>query len=361
MKRYWICLLLFLVTFTASAQGPFQPFGVDAENLDVTKCNPNVGCPLIDLASQAGAQTMRLLAIWWFLEPQQNVFNWGILPWQVWYAQQHGINIYFTAVWPPQWANGATSTTAPYSGQNCGDCGRTVTDSNFTQTFFYNLALQFNGSDVSGCPAADPNTCHPLVQFFGVLNEPDYMNNYNDTYFNPNNLGNYLNDFMSQWAFPAYSGVKAANPSAYVVGPDLSTVDNTTCGGFSNCNGWDGSWMQPLSQYFSNAFDIISIHGYHQDHGTDTSQIDRVQSSYNPSGKFVWMTETAYGDPNNITGLYVDEFNRQGYWTKVFYSMGGYGNACGSSTGLLCSADGGNTIQANGAFFTNYQQVYYPH
>ncbi len=48
----------------AAAQDPYQPFGVDAENLALDKCNHDVGCPLIDQAAQAGAQWMRLFPIW---------------------------------------------------------------------------------------------------------------------------------------------------------------------------------------------------------------------------------------------------------------------------------------------------------
>lgn len=138
MKWCLATLVCFLCLTTTSLRGqaPFQPFGVDAENLDVSLCNHNIGCPLIDEAAKAGAQWMRLLAIWWFIEPQQNVYNWGELPWQVWYAQQKGINIYFTATWAPQWANGASSTIPPYVGGNCGDCGRTVLSSDYTRGFF---------------------------------------------------------------------------------------------------------------------------------------------------------------------------------------------------------------------------------
>src|SRR5262249_7823912 len=229
-----VCVLC-LTAVCARAQGPYQPFGVDIENLDVTKCNPNVGCPELDEAAKAGAQWVRLLAIWWFLEPQQDQFNWGILPWQVWYAQTKGMQVYFTMVWPPQWANGASSTTPPYVAGNCGDCGRTVLNSNYTYGFFYNLAAQFNGSTVSGCAADDWNTCHPLVQYYGVLNEPNNSNNYNDTYYDPGNSGNYLNDFVTQYLFPAYNGVKQANPSAYVVLGDLQE-GTVSCGGFFSCD-----------------------------------------------------------------------------------------------------------------------------
>lgn len=374
MKRFFAgcCVIICLAITSARAQGAFQPFGLDMENLDVSKCNHNIGCPLLDEAAVAGAQWVRLLAIWYFLEPQQDSYNWGELPWQVWYAGQKGINIYFTATWAPQWANGAISTCPPYAGatqtgpgtsgggacQNgYQDVGRTVTNSNYTYNFFYNLALQFNGSDTSGCPSGNVSTCHPLVQYFGVWNEPDGLNNYNDVYFDGGNLGNYLNDFVTQYLSPAYNAVKAANPSASVGAADLGTGSGVTCGGFGNCGGWQGSWMQPLSQFFSGSYDFITVHGYHAHHGDDTSMIDTVLSNY-AHGKFVWLTETAYGSSSDVTGLYVDEFNRQGSWTKAFYSGGGY-HACSSSDAAICSPDGVN-LQLS-AWGSAFQQAYFPH
>jgi hypothetical protein len=212
-----------------AAQGSYQPFGVDVENLDVSKCNHNVGvgCPLVDQAAAAGAQWMRLFAWWYYLEPSNGSYNLGELPWQIAYAQSKGIQVYLTATWAPPWANGAQITCNPVShgGADCPqpqDEGATVLNSTYTYDFFYNLATQFNGSGggytSSYCGTGssyNADYCHPLVQYFGTWNEPDGMNNYNDKEYDPYNLGNYLNDFVNQFLQPAYNGIKAANPSAY--------------------------------------------------------------------------------------------------------------------------------------------------
>lgn len=354
-----LCCVAALTRSTASAQYPFQPFGVDAENLDVTVCNHNVGCPLIDQAAAAGAQWMRLFSIWWFIEPQQNVYSWGEYPWQVSYANQKGIQVYFTATWAPQWANGATSTTPPYAGVNCGDCGRTVLSSSYTYGFFYNLAEQFNGSTTAGCAMGagyNPATCRPLVQYFGVWNEPNLMNNYNDTYFDPYNLGNYLNDFVNQYMSPAYNAVKAANPSASVVAPELTTGGGNTCGGWSNCGTWQNSWMQPLNQYFNSVYDIISIHGYHS---SNKGNVDQVYNSFDTFHKWIWVTENSTSGVDALTTYYVDEYNRQSYWTKAFWELGGYGVPCSTAQQLLCS-DSYPNLQRT-AYFNAYYNVYFPH
>jgi hypothetical protein len=205
------------------------------------------------------------------LEPSNGSFDWGELPWQIAYANSKGIQVYLTAEWAPQWANGATVNCSPATPNICPqpqDEGFTVTNSSYTYNFFYNLALQFNGSNTwefpstSGCVTGsgyNAATCNPLVEYFGTWNEPDGINNYNDKAYDGGNLGNYLNDFVTQYLQPAYAGVKAANPSAHVVAPDLGTGTSIRCGGFTPCGTWQTSWMQQLQTNFSTYYDIISI------------------------------------------------------------------------------------------------------
>ena len=290
----------------ATMAQPYQPFGIDGAMLDQGRCNPAVGCKMMDDAASIGVQWVRLGAIWHDIQPTQNGgYNWGSLPYAVWYAQQKGISIYFTAVWAPKWANGAISDCNPFSGANqnnkgtsvyaeCAngwqDVGRTVTNSSFTYNFFYNLVREFNGNSNIGC-ATNEDTCHPLVQYFGVWNEPNGLNNYNDTYYNPNNLGNYLNDFVTQYLFPAKQAIVDANPTAYLIAPEVGTGNSITCGGFNGCSDWFSSWVHPLLKYFSTSFDIISIHGYNSE-STDKDNVWLLSNFRKP----IWMTETAYAN-----------------------------------------------------------------
>lgn len=123
MKHTFAALLLFgaLGAVSLRAQPPYRPFGVDVENLDVTKCNHHsaVGCPIVDQAAAAGVQWMRLFAIWHFLEPSNGSFDWGELPWQIAYANSKGIQVYLTAEWAPRWANGATINCSPATPNLC--------------------------------------------------------------------------------------------------------------------------------------------------------------------------------------------------------------------------------------------------
>jgi len=374
-------VLVTLICLGAGA-GPmlaWQPFGVDVEATYDPLCNPGYGsCPLLDQAAAAGAQWVRLLAVWNNLEPSNGSFTWGNLPYDVWYAQQKGMNVILTATWAPQWANGAISTCPPYAGATqtgpgssnlpqCAngyqDVGRTVTNSSYTYNFFYNLALQFNGNgQTSGCNVNPVNAslCHPLVQYYGVWNEPNGMNNFNDTYYDPNNLGNYLNDFVNQYLSPAHSAVHAANAAALLMAADLGTGGNT-CGGFqgNNCGTWQASWMQPLNQYFTSYYDVITIHGYNGSENTLKGNVDQVENSYNSGRKQIWVDENAMSGTSNVTQYYVDEYNRQSYWQAAFWEFGGYGVSCSTTVDLICSPGSGQ-LQGT-AYFTAYQQVYAPH
>ncbi len=369
MRTFLSCALLcVLVAGFACAQGAHQPFGTDIESFAASACTPS-GCPFLDDAAAAGAQWVRLLAIWHFLEPTEGNFQWGELPYQIWYAtSQKHMNVYLTATWAPSWANGATQTTYPpyaCSGQSqCQDVGRTVTSYNYTYNFFSALAREFNGSSVSGC-STNASTCHPLVQYFGVWNEPNEAQNFDDQYF-AQNPGDYLDDFVNQFLSPAYNGVKAGNPSAYVVAPELSTT-NSSCGYWSepsgySCGTWQASWMQPMAQYFSGSYDVISIHGYEAE-STVKANVLQIEGSFNPAGKPIWVTEHEMGPSTQVTNTYVDEYNYQSFWTKVFWTFipPAAGYTCSGATALFCSNNGGSTFVQNTAYFDAYYNVYYPH
>lgn len=297
-------------------------------------------------------------------EPQLNTYSWGELPWQIAYAQKKGVNVYLTVTWPPNWANGAVSQNAPWSG-NCGDCGRTVLNSNNTWNFFYTLGIQFNGSNnytAAACQSGTYNAsgCHPLVQYVGLLRETNSINDYNDTYFDSNS-GNFLNDFCNQYLFPAHDGLKSANPSAYLVAPEVSASAPSSCGGFNiSCN-WLNSWLKPMMQYFYASFDVISIHYYST--SNEVPVRNAVDSVYNAFGsaKPIWVTESAFTNQSlqsvasDVTAVYIAEHNRY-YWTKLFYRLGQYEDSCASGSGLVCG-NGGTTLSLEPAF-TAYQQVY---
>lgn len=116
-------------------------------------------------------------------------------------------------------------------------------------------------------------------------------------------------------------------------------------------------------QFFSGSFDIISVHSHKSSHDDTKSEADTIYSDFGLA-KPIWITECDFSGPSpsgqadNVTLVYVDEFNRQSYWTKLFYNLGGYSQSC-NGLGLLCG-NGGSTLMEQPAF-TAYQQVYAPH
>jgi len=208
----------------------------------------------------------------------------------------------------------------------------------------------------------NPNLCHPLVQYFGVWNEPDGIQNFDDTNYAPNGLGGYVADFVSQYLSPAYNGVRQANASAYVLAPELGTGSSVKCGGFGGTCQWYSSWDQPLTQTYSTNIDVLTVHGYGATATTDSITVSEAASMWS---KTVWLTETAYSDPSGsqITDLYGFEYTYQNYWTKAFYKLGndapGVAPSCGSSELLICTTDG-MTWQANYPFYNLYARASNP-
>lgn len=351
-----------LFSFSAPVHAQFQPFGMDIEWIDVGQCNPNlyrsdawgsgVGyCPQLEAAARAGAQYLRVLTLWRWLEPNppagapqpsvpgqrtgQHTYAWDTDPygnqWDYFvnycgsFSPNHcsgsPFQVIFTHVWAPAWARGSSCVDcSPLSGDanQCGDAGRSVqntvngsgyaiqgTDTLFD--YYYNFARHFQGR----------------VKYYGVWNEPNNSCNFDARYLGSTS-GNYLNDFVSRYLFMAWNGVHQADPSASVIAPELM-YGSGSCGGWFGCD-WYTSWLQPLWQYFNSSMDIIGLHRYPGDH---TGVRSNVQQVFNLTGgaRQVWVTEVGYdfsGDgsfqSNEMYGTYVDNFNYTGYnWQKTFY------------------------------------------
>jgi hypothetical protein len=357
----WCVLLAALTTLANSAVAQFQPFGMDIEWISVGDCNPNlfrsdafgsgVGyCPQLEAAVRAGAQFIRILTLWRWLEPNpptgvpdpgtpghrtgQHTYGWDIDPfgnqwdyvvnycstWSPSNCSAGPYQVIFTHVWAPPWARGSTLDCSPLSGDaaQCCDSGRSVQDTvngsgypiSSTDTLFdyyYNFAQHFQGR----------------VRFYGIWNEPN-----NSCNFDARNVsadpGSYLNDFVSRYLFMGWNGVHQADPSASVIAPELM-YGNGSCGGWFSCD-WRDSWLQPLAQYFSSSVDIIGLHRYPGDHTGVTANVINDAATLFP-GKQIWVTEAGFnyfGDGSfqstEMYYTYVDNFNYVGYnWQKTFY------------------------------------------
>ena len=84
--------------------------------------------------------------------------------------------------------------------------------------------------------------------------------------------------------------------------------------------------------------------------------IDNIRNNYDPGAKPIWP-EKAYPNTPDLTGCYVDRHNRDSYWTKAFYALGGWNTLCSGTDTLICSNNGGISYQIT-PFGTAYRQVY---
>jgi hypothetical protein len=215
------------------------------------------------------------------------------------------INCNFNQSYPGCIPVGNPQGVAPRFNINVG--GTQVPSSTALEDFAYNLAVRY-----------------AQVHFFGPMNEPNFTNMYNPP---GGYTGTYLNDFMNYLVSPIRNGIKAANSNNQLVGPDVSIQSGS--GATSGIN----SFLVPLNQYFSSSFDVWSVHSYHDDHTGVRDDMDTIWGDLG-TAKPIWLTESGFkyngsnSQSDNVQGLYVDEYNRQSWWTKTFYHQlksGDYG------------------------------------
>ncbi len=315
------------------AQGALTPYGIDHE---IIGCNSWAGgnCEPLDYSVTGNTQWVRLFVPWQQLEPNppngtpnpnvngqmsgQHSYNWAYTDQYVLPAISRGLNVYLQIEWVPAWANGnpypscnpvdaGGSQGCIVNGQNVGNPqGYVPTNTAFLQDFAFNLAQHYNNE----------------VYYYGPLNEPNGKNNYNPYDQGlPNASGEYLNYYINYYERPVSAGIKAANPQNQLVGPDVSL----TASGPENGNGIS-NWLSPLYEYFSIEFDVWSVHSYHTagSHNDVKSDMDNAGSATG-NAKPMWLTETTFSASNlntqysNVSNLFIDQYNRSGWWTKIFY------------------------------------------
>jgi len=340
MKKLNLIIALMILTMKPAA-AQFQPFGADVERFDPTQCNPSVGCPEMDKLHTAGVQWIRLLVMWRWVEPNaptnpaypgiygqwtgQHTLFLSDLDYQVNRARSLGMNVYLNFMWTPPWANDSPEDCSPL------DAGRICASGRWTVG--YAIRNKYQLLDLAYLVASH---FRGRVSAYGVWNEPNLTNNFNlSNPREPIDEGQYLNVFADRYLFMVHNGVKAGDPTAQVVAPEVAT---NACGmPRSGCD-WFRSWVEPMWMYFGGSFDVISFHEHRQSHNDAKGDVDRV---YNRTFRPIWVTENSYdvplnAEPNEMFTTYVDLFNRP-LWQKDFYTAIS-GNKFGfcSQGGLLC-------------------------
>ena len=270
-KVAMVCLSVVLINSqTASAQNP--RYGMNARLFD-----DQMADKLIEL----GAGTVRLVFGWDIIEPScKGCFNWSMTdPWRD-EAHRKKLAIYGTLGYTPRWANGGHSYNyPPLNYQDWYD-------------FVYAVAARYKDD----------------IFLWGIWNEPNL-----DSYLRDGDLKTY-----QALVVTAHAAIRAANPAARVLGPDVSH------------HGISDGWFATAMRSFGDLFDIVTVHWYVD--GPDLAlMMDQLVRPFS-MGKSVWLSEAGMKPCASIFGeaaqaLFYHQVlsalrARRSWWTGVqFYDL----------------------------------------
>jgi hypothetical protein len=224
-----ICLWAFA---PASAFAQSYHYGMNAHDVSGTTA---------DKMTELGADVVRVVFGWDQIEPScKGCFNWTITDGWRDEARRTKRVIFATLAFTPRWANGGGPIqNPPTSYQDWYD-------------FVFAVASRYKDD----------------IFLWGVWNEPNLSQ-----YLQNGDMGSY-----EQLARAAQSAIRAANPSALVLGPEVSHHAMT--------DGWYANAMKK----FGNLFDIVTVHWYPDAAPLETFMDQAVRPA--SLNKNVWLTET---------------------------------------------------------------------
>ncbi len=296
-------LVIFIVTLIFSVAGqshaqtylPGAKFGVNDDFFHGFDFQDDDAAMLA--AANGGMGIVRISVYWYQLQPLNPAtvgWNasldpnmWSYLEGKVNDARNHGVTVYATLSFPPQWATHVPAETSTCGGHLCGNA-----DVPFY--CYQNPAAECQGNhapaeaDVRNFVSYTVNRLKGRVKYWGFANEPA------DTTFwtgdGPNSPTRTTPGLVTTMLKAGYEEAKKADPGVTIVGPDEIATNNFCY------------LLQNASQYF----DIISFHAYQDwNHETMEQRLDDMKGcidAYGQPGKPVWLTEyndiTAASAPN---------------------------------------------------------------
>ncbi|MCP4221299.1 MAG: endo-1,4-beta-xylanase [bacterium] len=252
MRKYIILVLIVLCGsfLLNSANVSSQPYGINVHVPDNA---------VLAKIVNSGIKWIRVSVDWFAVEPSRGTFDWSQHDRVAEYADSHGLSILFTLSYTPSWANNGNGTNAP--ADNPADW------ENFVRTTV--------------------NRYKSKVKYWAIWNEPNTVD-----FFSAGK-----EEFLASVFLPAARAVRTADPSAFIVGPELSHL--TSAG-----HEWY-FWMKYILVNGGNYIDIVSHHIYKEEgvsHIYDLLEqgehlIPSVKSIVEDSGqgnKPFWITETGW-------------------------------------------------------------------
>jgi hypothetical protein len=210
---------------------------------------------LMDEAFELGVSWMRIDFIWLLVETEQDVFDWTIYDRLIADAEARGFQVYAGLGATPLWATDGTEARGrPRSEQDWWD-------------FCYRAAARYRGR----------------VAAWGLWNEPNLSRFWE---------GSQL-EYIEEILLPGAAAVRAADPSALVVGPDLAHLSSGS---------WD-DWLRSCLWYAGDVLDVVAHHVYPS--GTSAGS---VLEKLNDDGQYPW-------DPPSVRSVLDDsDWTNRPFW-----------------------------------------------
>lgn len=249
-----VCLLLPFVSIAANISS--QPYGVNV-HLAANE--------VLDKVAAAGIRWIRVDANWAALEPQNDVYQWEPLDRVVNHADSIGLSILLVLGYTPAWANG-----------NIG-IGHPPDNVAHWEDFITVIVNRYKDK----------------VKYWNLWNEPNAA----DFFARGKDV------FVSQIFLPGAIALKAADPEAFVVGPELAHLTSVN-------HEWY-FWMKYILTEAGNHVDIISHHIYKNEGVTHIYKLLTEGDGTIPSVRGIleevgmdtkpfWITETGW-NTNSFT------------------------------------------------------------
>ncbi|MBM4353811.1 MAG: hypothetical protein FJ109_08440 [Deltaproteobacteria bacterium] len=229
-----LVLALFLVAGSGTvAAAPCSPYGINGHIPSSAD---------LKLIKSAGFDWVRMDFNWFQIEPSKGNFQWGFLDAVVNEAHSLGLNIFPTLSYTPKWASANPNCTPNAPGKT--GCN--------TQTFA-------NVGDWTNFVTKVVSRYKDKIKYWGMWNEPNLEHFY---------IGS-EDDYIQQILIPGAKAAKAADPSCFILGPELAGMrgdawheeDGTCILGQCIYNGWEIGLANILDKAGSH-IDIITQHFY---------------------------------------------------------------------------------------------------
>lgn len=248
------CIFAFSGTVFADVT---SPYGINAHV-------PNN--QVLDLITAAEIGWIRIDMNWFQMEPSCDNYNWGYMDSVVNNAAARGLEIFATLAYTPSWANGTGNIADP------------PTDILDWYDFVFDTVSRYSNK----------------VKYWGMWNEPNL-----DSFFTGTGWQ------YREWILkPGSQAAKAADPSCFVLGPELAHLSSSD---------WPDWMEEAMTSGGASHIDIITHHCYKGDTGAelfnyldegafhflwDPPPLGDVLKDLGVDDKPVWLTETGWHTPD---------------------------------------------------------------